>query len=158
MELTRVLWLEDQYEDFGAYRSRLFMDDYWVDCVKSVSEAIQKLREEQYTAVIFDIKVLPGYLPEWIKLDESKRRENPNFDPNLGFELLKSIFAPEKAELLLRPPLKFDPRQFIVFSVVFTKTDEFAAMGIPADHIVYKANSDLATLPNLIKKIEKMKK
>lgn len=158
MELKNVLWLEDQFDDFGAYLGRLFMAGYWVDCVKSVSEAIQRLRENEYIAVIFDIKVLPGYLYEWIAFDQQKRLENPNFDPNLGFELLKSIFNPEKAEVLLAPPLTLDPKKFIVFSVVFTKTNEIAAMGIPPDQIIYKANSDLSTLPNLVKKIEKMKK
>lgn len=157
-ELKNVLWLEDQFDDFGPYLSRLFMAGYWVDCVKSVSEAIPRLREKEYLAIIFDIKVLPGDLPEWIAFDQQKRLENPNFDPNLGFELLKSLFNPEKAEVPLEPPLTLDPRKFIVFSVVFTKTDELAVMGIPADQVIYKANSDLSTLPNLVKKIEKMKK
>lgn len=155
MEMKKVLWLEDQYEDFSAFRSRLFIADYWVDCVRSASEAVEKLRNEQFLAAIFDIKVLPGEAQEWIDLDKQKRKENPDFDPNLGFELLKSIFTPNRAEVKVNPPIKLNPHKVIIFSVVYDKTDELSAMGIPADQIIYKANSDLDTLPKLIKKIEK---
>lgn len=154
MKMKKVLWLEDQYEDFSAYRSGLYMADYWTDCIKSVSEMVCKLREEKFVAAIFDLKVLPGESKEWIDLDKRKQEENTIIVPNLGFDLLKSIFTPEKAEVKLEPPIKLDPRKVIVFSVVYDYTYEFSAMGIPTDQIVYKANSDMNTLPKLIKKIE----
>jgi hypothetical protein len=158
MELKKVLWLEDQFEDLRAYRSELFMADYLVDCVASVSETIEKLRTEEYVASIFDIKVIPGEFREWIELDKRKRKEKPDFDPNLGFELLKSIFTPENAEIKLEPPLKLNPWKVIVLSVVFTNTDDIEAMGIPVDQIIYKANIALDTIPRLIEKIEKRNK
>lgn len=154
MEILKILWLEDQYEDFDAYRSALFRADYLVDNVKSVSEAEKKLREDDYIAVIFDIKVLPGDDPKWIEIDKKIRKENPYFDSNLGFELLRSIFKPYEALVKLTPPIEIDPKKIIIFSVVFDKSEEISSFGIPVDQIVYKGESDLTTLPRLIKKIE----
>ncbi|MCK4765680.1 MAG: hypothetical protein KAW12_26005 [Candidatus Aminicenantes bacterium] len=154
MGIRKILWLEDQFEDFGAYLSALFRAGYVVDSVKSVSEAVEKLREGDYTAVIFDIKVLPGNSREWIELDKKKREENPHYDSSLGLELLYSLFAHEKANVKLDPPIKISPEKFIVFSVVYDKNEEFQSFGIPGDQIINKSAADLSTLPNTVKKIE----
>jgi hypothetical protein len=154
MKIKKILWLEDQYEAFSAYRSALFRSGYLVDFVKSVSEAEKKIKEKNYIAYIFDIKVLPGDTEEWINLDKKKREENPNFDSNLGLELLRSLFHSEKARVKIDPPIELDPRKVVVFSVVYDKTEEISSFGIPGDQIIYKSNADLNTLPRLIKKIE----
>ena len=154
MEIKQILWLEDQYEDFSAYRSAIFRSGYLVDYVKSVSEAEKKIRENDYTAYIFDIKVLPGDTEEWLNLDIKKREENPNFDSNLGLELLRSLFHSEKARVKIDPPIEIDPRKVVVFSVVYDKTEEISSFGIPGDQVINKSNADLNTLPDLIKKIE----
>jgi hypothetical protein len=149
----KILWLEDQHEDFDAYKSALFRSGYLVDEVKSVSEAEKKLREEDYLAVIFDIKVLPGDEPKWMELDETKRKDNPHFDSYLGMELLYSLFNSSKASVSIDPPISIDPGRIIVFSVVYDKAEEISALGIPEDQIIYKSSSDLFTLPKLIVKI-----
>ena len=156
MDNRRILWLEDQAEGLKAYRSTLFRTGLLVDNVKSISETLEKLRENEYTAVIFDIKVLPGNNPEWIGLDEKKRADNPNFDPALGLELLYSLFKPHSAKIKLSPPIEIDPRRVIVLSVVYDedKVEEISALGIPVDQIVYKSDWDFTTLPRLIKKIQ----
>ncbi len=154
MEIEKILWLEDQYEDFSAYRGALFRSGYIVEFVPSVSEAIEKIRESKYIAYIFDIKVLPGDEGELIKLDKEKRTEYSDFDSNLGFELLHSLFDPDNARVILDPPIKIDPQKVIVFSVVYDKAEEISSLGIPEDQIIYKSSSDLNTLPQLIKKIE----
>ena len=153
-ENNNVLWLEDQYEDFDAHLSALDRADFTVDTVKSVSEVVEKLRTKNYCAVIFDIKVLPGNDPRWLELDKRKRDMNPNFDSHLGLELLHSLLAPESANVKLDPPILINPRKIIVFSVVYDKSDEIAALGVPGDQIIYKSNSTLKTLPRLIKKIQ----
>lgn len=158
MEIKRVLWLEDQYEDFSAYLNMLSRVGYLVDTVRSVSEAEQKLREENYVAVIFDIKVLPGEKKEWKDLDIKKRKKNPFFDSYLGLELLYSLFSPGPNRVTIDPPIpaeKINPKKVIVFSVVYDKVAEISRMGIRNDQIIYKSASDLTTLPNVIKKIEK---
>ena len=153
MEEDKILWLEDQHEDFDAYKSALFRSGYLVDSVRSVSEAEKKLRQEDYLAIILDIKVLPGDDPKWRELDESKRKKNPNFDSYLGMELLHSLFNSPKARVNIDPPISIHPGRIIIFSVVYDKTEEISALGIPEDQIIYKSSSDLSTLPQLIEKV-----
>lgn len=156
MDFKRILWLEDQSEDFTAYRSALYRSGRVTDRVRSVSEAVKKLREngKEYTTVIFDLKVLPGSDPEWIDFDRRQKKADPHQDPCLGLELLRSLFTPDRAGVKLTPPIQISPKKMIVFSAVPGKTQEIAAMGIPEDRIIYKADSDLNTLPDLIEKIE----
>lgn len=155
MEIKKVLWLEDQDNKFASFRGALFREGYIVDIVQSVSAAVQKLGKEEYTAVIFDIKVLPGDNEKWIKLDETKRREDPNMGSSLGLELLYSLFAPDKAKVKLEPPIKVDPRRIIVFSVVYDKDEEIEVLSIPTDQIINKSTANLSTLPTLINQIER---
>ncbi len=153
MEIKKIFWLEDQFEDFSAYRSALFRDGYIVDFVASVSEAVRKIRENKYIAYIFDIKVLAGDEEEWIELDKKKRKENPNYDSYLGLELLYSLFVPHAAKVKIDPPIKIDPKKIIVFSVVYNIAKEISSLGIPGDQTLYKSASNLNTLPRLINKI-----
>jgi hypothetical protein len=155
MGIKKILWLEDQYEDLSDYLNTLFRADYLVDPVESVSEAVKKLRKEDYMAVIFDIKVLPGDDNEWKELNKRKKDENPYFDPYLGLELLYSLFNSPKARVKLEPPIQIDPERVIIFSAVYDIVEELSALGIPADQIIYKSYGDLATLPGLMRKIER---
>lgn len=154
--MKKVLWLEDQYEDLSDYSSRLARIDYLVDPVKSVSEVMEKLENEGYAAYIFDLKVLPGNTSKWQELDERKRKKNPNFDPHLGFELLRFLDGERKKQSKLWEKVKFDFSKAIIFSVVNDKKvyDELVSFGIPSNQIVYKSSSDLGTLPELIKEME----
>ena len=153
-EIKKVLWLDDQHDDFDGYKSALFRAGYTVHNVKSVTETVEELKKEDYIAAVFDIKVLPGDGLEWIDLDKKKREEKPGFGAYLGLELMRSLFKPGEARVKIDPPVNVDPGKVIVFSVVFDKTEEITSFGIPGDQIVYKANSKLDTLPQLIKKIQ----
>lgn len=154
--MNKVLWVEDQFEDLMDYSSRLARIDYLVDPVKSVSEALEKLKNQEYAAYIFDLKILPGDDLEWRALDERKREEKPQFDPLLGFELLRFLnkARQEKGDLWER--INFDFSKVIVFSVVFDKEvyDELQSFGIPEHQIVYKSGSDLDTLAEAVKEMQ----
>jgi hypothetical protein len=154
MKVKKVFWLEDQFKDFSAYKSTLFRAGYVVDTVRSVSEAVKKLRKQDYIAVIFDIKVLPGDDPKWIELDEKKMQENPDSDSYLGLELLRSLLNPGKANIKIDPPIKIDPKKIIVLSVVFDRTDEIVSLGIPGYQVLYKASSDPKHLVQMIKNMD----
>lgn len=161
MDFKRILWLEDQDNDFPAYRSALYRSGRLAEIVNSVSDAVKELKEDslrenadQYTAIIFDIKVLPGDDPEWIEFDQRKKKENPEFDPCLGLELLKSLLAPDLAEIKINPPISILPEKIIVLTAVHDKAQDIAEIGVPEDQIIYKAHLGLDTLPNLIEKIE----
>lgn len=154
--MKKVLWVEDQFEDLMDYSSRLARIDYLVDPVKSVSEALERLKNQEYAAYIFDLKILPGDDPEWWALDERKRKENPNFDPYLGLELLRFLDKARQVKDDLWEKIKFDFNKVIVFSVVIDKEvyDELQSFGIPEHQIVYKSGSDLDTLAGLIQEMQ----
>ncbi len=150
MEIKEVLWLEDQYEELSAYRGALFRAGYIVEPVESVSEAEEKLKEEdRYVAYIFDIKVLPGNHDDWRKLDVKRRTEDPDFDPYLGLELLKTLLDRDDAEV--KRDIRIDANKVIVFSVVYDKKSDIEEMGVPEKQILYKAACDLTTIPKLIR-------
>jgi CheY-like chemotaxis protein len=155
-KMKKVLWLEDQYEDLMDYSSRLGRKNYLVDPVKSVSESLKKLKKEEYEVYIFDLKVLPGDDPEWLELDEKKRKENPKFDPYLGLELLRFLDRAKHTQSELWKKIKFDFSKVILFSVVYDKKvyEELESFGIPPHQIVYKSGSTLDTLPELIVEIQ----
>jgi CheY-like chemotaxis protein len=155
MNLKKILWLEDESENFSAFRSALFRAGYLVDTVKSVSDAVKKLKKakENYAVVIFDIKVLPGDAPDWIKIDRENIDENRSSDSYLGLELLYSLFNSPIAKVKIEPSVKIDPKKVIVFSVVSNRTEDIAALGIPEYQILYKSTSDPKNLLQLIKNI-----
>jgi hypothetical protein len=154
--MKKALWLEDQYEDLLEYSSGLARINYLVDKVKSVSVALEKLEKEEYDLYIFDLKILPGDDPKWQQLDERKREKKHNFDPYLGLELLRFLDKARQEENELWKKIKFDFTKVIVFSVVNSKDVyyELRAFGIPHQQIVYKSDSKLDTLRDLIKKIQ----
>jgi hypothetical protein len=154
INLKKVLWMEDQLGDLESYRSKLFRKGYLIDMVKSISEAVDKLREGEYLAYIFDLMVIPGEKEEWRTLDEEKREKNADFDSLLGLELLHSLFEDENANVRFSPSIKIDPKRVIIMSVVQDKMAEITALGIPASQIKYKSDSDLSTLLQIIEKIE----
>lgn len=159
MGIKKILWLEDQYEDFTTYRSPLFRNGYIVKSAQSVSDMEKKIEKDDYIAYIFDIKVLPGDDEKWLELDVRKRNKKPHFDSYLGLELLRSLFKPDEAELKLDPPIEVDPKKIIVFSVVNAEEvrDELISFDIPEEQIVYKSESTIRTLPALLKKIQNEK-
>lgn len=156
MEMKRALWLEDQFEDLITYSSRLSRIDYVVDPVKSVSKALEKLEKNQYDVCIFDLKVLPGDAPEWLALDERKREEDPDIEPLLGLELLRSIYNAKQEKSKLWGKIKFDFSKVIVFSVVNDEdiSEELESFGIPSQQILPKSGSDLDTLAEAIQEME----
>jgi len=156
LKMKKMLWLEDQYKDLVDYSSRLGRINYLVDPVKSVSEALEKLKNEEYDVYVFDLKTLPGDDLQWQDLDERKREENPNFDTYLGFELLRFLDNARKNRDPLWEKIKFDFSKVIVFSVVNDKEvfDELESFGIPHQQIIYKSGINLDTLPKLIKQIQ----
>ncbi len=157
MGLKKVFWLEDQCEDLDLYRSTLFREGMQLDIVKSISEAITKLKEgkNSYIAFIFDIKVRPGKNKQWVDLDKTKREENPDSDSYLGLELLYSLFKQEQTRVKLKPSIHIDPKKVIVFSAVNVHelVDQVSSMGIPANHVLSKSSKDAKTLLNMIQYI-----
>jgi hypothetical protein len=156
LKMKKMLWLEDQYKDLMDYSSRLGRINFLVEPVNSVTGALEKLKNREYDAYVFDLKTLPGDDLQWQELDEKKRQEKPYFDPYLGLELLRFLDNARKNQDPLWEKIKFDFSKVIVFSVVNDKEvfDELESFGIPNQQIIYKSSINLDTLPKLIKQIQ----
>jgi hypothetical protein len=156
LKMKKMLWLEDQYKDLVDYSSRLGRINFLVEPVNSVTGALEKLKNKEYDAYVFDLKILPGDAPKWQELDERKRQENPHFDSYLGLELLRFLDKARKNQDQLWKKIKFDFNKVIVFSVVNDKDvfDELESFGIPQQQIIYKSGINLDTLPKLITQIQ----
>lgn len=151
-----ILWVEDQYEDLMDYSSCLSRMGYGVEPVRSVTEALERLEKEKYEVYVFDLKILPGDDPKWQNLDEQRRKEKPNFDPLLGLELLRSLHNARQEQNEAWEKIAFDFQKVVIFSVVNAPavSDELETFGIPPRQIVYKSDSDLNTLAEVIKEME----
>jgi hypothetical protein len=159
MGMKKILWLEDQTENFNAYQSTIFRSGILLDAVQSISDAEKKIREQNdnYSVLIFDIKVLPGKDPRWIACDDQKRKETPDFDSYLGLEFLNSLFQSPKARVIIYPPIRIDPKKVIVLSVVCDRKEEILSLGIPEYQILYKASCNPQNLLSMIKNIMEKK-
>jgi hypothetical protein len=156
IKMKKMLLLEYQYLDLLEYYSRLGRINFMVEPVKSVSEALEKLKNEKYDVYVFDLKILPGDAPKWQELDERKRQENPHFDSYLGLELLLFLDKARKNQDQLWKKIKFDFSKVIVLSLVIDKEvlDELESFGIPHQHIINKSSINLDTLPKLVTEIQ----
>ncbi len=156
-EIKKVLWLEDQSENFYAYQSTLFRAGILLDTVKSVSDAEKKIKEENenYGVFIFDIRVLAGDDPKWIEFEARKHKERPFDDSYLGLEFMHSLFRSPQANVIVDPSIRIDSKKVIVFSVVSTRNDEIHSLGIPEYQILYKASASPQDMLRIIQNIIK---
>lgn len=156
-ELKKVLWLEDQSDNFNAYQSALFRSRILLDTVTSVSEAEKKIKEEKesYGVFIFDIRVPAGDDPKWIEFEARKHKEKPFDDSYLGLEFMHSLFRSPLAKVNIDPFIRIDPKRVIAFSVVSTRTDEIHSLGIPEYQILYKASATPRDMLHIIQNILK---
>lgn len=156
-ELKKVLWLEDQSENFNAYQSALFRAGILLDTVTSVSDTEKKIKEgkDNYGVFIFDIRVPAGDNPKWIEFESQKHEEKLFGDSYLGLELMHSLFRSPHAKVTIDPSIRIDPKKVIVFSVVSTRNDEIHSLGIPEYQILYKASASPQDMLRIIQNIIK---
>lgn len=154
-QLQKILWLEDQFEDLIDYSNSLNRLGYLVDRVRSVTDALAKLQNQEYAAYIFDLKVLPGDDVHWQNLDEETRKKRPEFDPLLGLELLRFLNRARGENNESWQKLHFDFSKVFIFSVVVANDvyEELTSFGVNDQQIIYKSSSDLDTLAEAISKL-----
>lgn len=155
IEMKRILWMDDQYEDLFGYAGRLLITGYLIEPVKSVTAALEKLKKERYDAYIFDLKVFPGDDPKWQELEERKPKENPACVPYLGLELLRFLSRVQSENSDQWEKINFDFNKVIIFSVACERNvcDELESFGISNHQILNKFISDLDTLPQLLEEM-----
>lgn len=87
-----VLWIEDD----AAYNLQrlaipvVMHHDYDLTLAVTISEAIHFLQRRTYDAIIVDLRMPPGRVSDWIKLDQHLAHAGEA--PHLGLHLLLNLF------------------------------------------------------------------
>ena len=116
MKKIKVLWIEDNaLFDLQNVLGPIFMDGrYDLAIAETASDGIQRLMQEEFGAVIVDIRLPPGDDPDWVRL----YKRPYGLAARLGLALLYSLFCQEEAEIKhQRIPPWVSPDRFGVFTV-----------------------------------------
>lgn len=113
----RVLWIEDQAEEFSDMVGAVIVDGrYDLTLASNATTAAETLASREFHVVIVDIRLPPGYAKEWV--DVFLRREDKRTGNRLGLVLLNALLRPERSPVRLPSiPHWVSPEKFGVLSV-----------------------------------------
>lgn len=121
--MCRVLWIEDEADgQLANYVGPVISAGYDLDVELNVTDAIQRLNENEYDFVIFDLIINAGDDPEWRAYDAQDHDEKAA--DYLGLQLLKAIFSPRSTDL------------DVSISCDWLKPDKVAVFTVVTDHRV----------------------
>jgi len=100
--MKQVLWVEDLARtDFGSIFGPVFASGrYDIQIAIDPTEAIVKLKEKEFAAVVIDIRLLPGNDKRWIDL-YNKCGKNKAL-AQLGIHLAQSLLRFPDAQIILK--------------------------------------------------------
>jgi len=131
--LPKVLWIEDgaETELFNMLAPIYVAGLYDLTIAADASEAVEKLRAMEFSAVIVDIRLPPGRGKEWI--DIYKKYQENRDAARLGLHLLRALFAPTTTPIHLEGVDRewVPSSRFAVFSVETDLKEELKDMKIP---------------------------
>jgi hypothetical protein len=113
----RALWIEDGARSELSHLSGPVLYDGRIELVlaEDLTTAVDYLLEEEFDAVIVDVRLPPGDDPHWKELHRRAGRDKVHAE--LGLQLLRWLLAPEPPPGLLDPPAWIHPKRIAVFSV-----------------------------------------
>lgn len=114
----KILWIEDgALTEVSSFAGPVFTSmKYDLEVALDISDAVKKIRDTEYSAVIVDIRVPPGSDPEWVEL--YNRAGSIKNRARLGMQLLFSLLKPEIAEVkITNIPAWISADKFGVFTV-----------------------------------------
>ncbi|HXF41842.1 MAG TPA: hypothetical protein VN687_19145 [Blastocatellia bacterium] len=115
---TRVLWIEDNaHSDYVHTVGPVLVDGrYDLVIAESASEGIQYVTEQEFDAVIVDLRLPPGDDRRWITVYNHGGSNRTN--ARLGLEVLHALLRPRDAKVRLEfIPKWVEPKRFAVFTV-----------------------------------------
>jgi hypothetical protein len=128
--MKRVLWIEDDaHFDLTSLTGPIYASmDYNLDVVIDVTSALELIQEEEYDAVIVDIRLVPGTDRRWIDLYNGNTADRQSrlskLEQQLGIQILYSLFESQLKDTTPAVPLGWEHRpawiqveRFAVFSV-----------------------------------------
>ena len=153
----KILWVEDgAFIEVSSFTGPLFTSaKYDLDVALNVTDAIRKIKETEFDAVIVDIRIPPGLDRAWENLYSESGYNK--IGARLGIQLLFSLLKPGMSEVKLENiPSWVSPEKFGVFSVesVEEVKKELKQLDISLNHFQQK----ITTMPKtaLLELIEKV--
>ena len=154
MKKIRALWIDDgAITDLVELTGPVYASGrYTLDIAANISEAIAEIQRREFDAVIVDIRLPPGNLPEWIEL--YRRGGQSRAAAHLGLDFLDSCLRAKPAVPLNPRPAWLSPDRFAVFSVEEREVVEaqVKSLGVKVYH-VKEVDPPRRTLIDLIEKV-----
>jgi len=113
----RALWIEDGARSELSHLSGPVLYDGRIELVlaEDLTTAVEYILEEEFDAVIVDVRLPPGDDPHWKELH--RRAGHDKVHAELGLQLLRWLLEPGGKPGLPAPPPWLDARRIAVFSV-----------------------------------------
>ena len=116
--MARILWIEDQAENHLAqFLSPLYIKGHRVIIASDATQAEEKLLNEKFDIVIFDIRIGSGDDPYWENIYNKNKKNHET--ARLGLHLLKIIFG-EKNTVIESQGGGQDGRRVSILNIVHT--------------------------------------
>ena len=113
----RALWIEDGARSELSHLSGPVLYDGRIELVlaEDLTTAVEYILEEEFDAVIVDVRLPPGDDPHWKELHRRAGRDKVHAE--LGLQLLRWLLASAGQAALPSPPEWMNARRIAVFSV-----------------------------------------
>lgn len=138
----RALWIEDGARSELSHLSGPVLYDGRIELVlaEDLTTAVEYLLEEEFDAVIVDVRLPPGDDPYWKGLHRRAGRDKAHAE--LGLQLLRWLLGPEDTPELEAPPAWLDPKRIAVFSVD-TKSEIRGILDALGIEVIQQKRADL---------------
>jgi hypothetical protein len=113
----RALWIEDGARSELSHLSGPVLYDGRIELVlaEDLTTAVEYLLEEEFDAVVVDVRLPPGDDPYW--KEQHRRAGRDKVHAQLGLQLLRWLLDAEDKPGLASPPSWLDAKRIAVFSV-----------------------------------------
>ena len=113
----RALWIEDGARSELSHLSGPVLYDGRIELVlaEDLTTAVEYILEEEFDAVIVDVRLPPGDDPYWKELHRKAGRDKVHAE--LGLQLLRWLLGPGSPDGLPSPPAWMSSQRIAVFSV-----------------------------------------
>ena len=138
----RALWIEDGARAELSHLSGPVLYDGRIELVlaEDLTTAVEYLLEEEFDAVVVDVRLPPGDDPYWKELHRKAGRDKVH--AQLGLQLLRWLLEPGHNTGLAAAPSWLDPKRVAVFSVD-TKSEILNTLDALGIELIQQKRADL---------------
>ena len=138
----RALWIEDGARSELSHLSGPVLYDGRIELVlaEDLTTAVEYLLEEEFDAVVVDVRLPPGDDPYWKELHRKAGRDKVH--AQLGLQLLRWLLEPGHKPELAAAPSWLDAKRVAVFSVD-TKSEILNTLDALGIELIQQKRADL---------------